>query len=170
VNADAQKADHPVARTWAKGKNGTDLIPSDIHLLVGLLKMCSLVNRPMDMGVASHHGLSLNELRVMMCLSGEGVLAGHEISDLMSIPPMNVSRALVQLLEKGWVEPVVDESNRRRKPVRISGAGWEAYRAMTPDIRAVADQLLDPLGPDDRAAMGKAMTLLIGQMENFGNS
>jgi DNA-binding MarR family transcriptional regulator len=67
---------------------------ANVELLVQLLKLSSLINRPMEDGVAEVKGIALNELKIMMCLGGEGALAGHDITEIMAISPMNVSRAL----------------------------------------------------------------------------
>jgi len=138
---------------------------TEVPLLVRLLKFASLINRPMLDGVADVHQLSLNELRVMMSLGGEGEIAGHELARVMAMPPMNVSRALAALLDRGWVEPVRDEANRRRKPYRLSEAGWLAYRAMTPQVRGVADYLVDCLAPAERKTLEKLMEKLIVRVE-----
>ena len=49
----------------------------EIDLLVWMLKFASLISRPMRDGVADPAGLSANELRLLMALSGEGESAGH---------------------------------------------------------------------------------------------
>jgi DNA-binding MarR family transcriptional regulator len=70
----------------------------EVELLVQLLKLSSFINGPMQDGVASPNNLALNELKITLCLGGEGALAGHDIADIMGIAPMNVSRSLSSLL------------------------------------------------------------------------
>lgn len=144
-----------------------DTAESAVDLLIQLLKLSSLISGPMDDGVAAPNGIAINELRIIMCLGGEGALAGHEISELMAIPPMNVSRALASLLDRGWLEPVADPANRRRKPVRLSGAGWKAYRAMTPDVRGVADALLSDLRKTERDVLARATAKILARLEDW---
>lgn len=136
-----------------------------VDQLVQLLKLASMISRPMQDGVAAPNQVSVNELSIMMCLGGEGELAGHDISDKMAIPPMNVSRSLASLLERGWIEPASDLSNRRRKPVRLSAAGWEAYAAMTPDTAKVAAHLLGALNARERDALARIVDKIIDQVE-----
>ena len=142
-------------------------IGTNVQLLVQLLKQASLITRPMVEVVAEPNGVSPNELRIVMCLGGEGALAGHDISGIMGIPPMNVSRALASLLTRGWIEQLSDSANRRRKPVRLSACGWEAYRAMTPDVRIVADYLLGGLTANERAALARISDKLTARMEDW---
>jgi DNA-binding MarR family transcriptional regulator len=109
-------------------------VDPNVDLLIQLLKLASLINRPMQEGVAGPNEIGLNELKIVICLGGEGAMAGHDITELVAMPPMNVSRALAALVSRGWIEPAIDRANLRRKPFRLSAAGWAAYRAMTPDV------------------------------------
>ena len=77
---------------------------------------------------------------------------------------MNVSRALASLSERGWVEEVVDSSNRRRKPHRLSEEGWRAYRKMGPRIEDVATFLFSTLEPNERAGMSAVLDKLYDQV------
>lgn len=136
-------------------------------LLVQLLKLASMINRPMEDGVAAPNSLSLNELRIMMCLHGEGACAGHDITELMAIPPMNVSRAFATLTRRGWIEPAVDLANRRRRPVRLSPAGTSACLGMEHDIAVVARDLLGMLGGDEAANLGHMMDAVIARLTRW---
>jgi DNA-binding MarR family transcriptional regulator len=116
-------------------------------LLIRLLKLGSFINGPMKDGVCDPSGVSQIELKVMMALSGEGELAGHDLVEIMGVPAMNVSRALATLKQRGWIEDASDPENRRRRPVRLTRAGAAAYARLHPDIQAVADSLLGTLTP-----------------------
>jgi DNA-binding MarR family transcriptional regulator len=150
-----------------KSENLVVPIDTSLQLLVQLLKLSSLINRPMEDGVANVQAIALNELKIIMCLGGEGALAGHDITEIMAIPPMNVSRALATLIERGWVEPVVDPANRRRKPVQLSAAGWAAHRAMLPSVSNVSDYLLGRLTPNERATLLRLSTKVIDRMADW---
>jgi DNA-binding MarR family transcriptional regulator len=152
-----------------RGHNGILHKMSSDHVdhLVQLLKLSSLINGPMQDGVADPGQISLNELKIMMCLGGEGALAGHDITEIMAIPPMNVSRALANLRQRGWIEPVVDGANRRRKPVQLSAAGWNAYAAMLPDVAGVSDYLLSALTQSELKSFANAVGKIIARLEDW---
>jgi len=135
--------------------------------LIQLLKLATMISRPMQDAVANPNGLTMNELKIMMCLAGEGPCAGHDLTSLMGIPPMNVSRALASLAQRGWVEPAVDPANRRRKPVRLSELGRAMQDEMTADIGDVAHELLGTLGERDRAALDRITRVLIARMQRW---
>ncbi len=143
------------------GDASADGMPPEVALLVQLLKFATLLNRPMADAVATPEGVSPNELRVLMALGGERQAAGHALAELIGMQPMNVSRALAGLHARGWVEPVEDATNRRRKPFRLSAAGWQAHRAMTPEMKAVADFIFTDLSPAERGRLEKIADKLI---------
>ena len=140
-------------------------IEARVQLLVQLLKLSSLISRPMQEGVASANGLGLNEVKVIVCLGGEGALAGHELAEILAMTTMNASRALNALVERGWVEPEADPTNRRRKPYKLSALGWAGYRAMTPDVSTVAGQVLGNLTKSETAAFARIIDKIIGSVE-----
>jgi DNA-binding MarR family transcriptional regulator len=119
--------------------------PPQIEQLIRLLKLGSLINGPMKDGVCDPLDVSQLELKVMMALAGEGPLAGHDLVEIMGVPAMSVSRTIAALLERGWIEEVVDPENRRRKPVRLSVAGRAKFDSLTPALADVAAALVGGL-------------------------
>lgn len=132
-----------------------------VSFLVELLKLASLINGPMQDGVAAPNKLSLNELKIVLCLSGEGVLAGHAIAELLGMAPMNVSRALASLRKRGWIEAVSDPTSKRRKPYQLSVKGKQNQQALLPDIGGLASFLLSKLKVSEVMLMKKAASRII---------
>jgi DNA-binding MarR family transcriptional regulator len=83
---------------------------------------------------------------------------------------MNVSRALSQLHEKGWIELVRDSGNRRRRPFRISAKGWRSYNAMLPYFRSVSTRLFAALNKKDRTELQRLVDLLNDQLDNWSEA
>lgn len=126
-----------------------------VALLVGILKMGSFVNAPMKEGVCDPAGIGRAELKVMMALAGEGSMAGHDLTELMGVAPMNVSRAIASLRKRGWIEEAPDGANRRRKPVRLTAEGVQAYQTLAPSFSRVAQELLGVLTASERKAFAR---------------
>lgn len=141
----------------SKATKDPDPSEEEISLLVALLRISALISRPMRGMVADPAGISSNELRLLMALSGEGEAAGHELAEMMGMHPMNVSRALAALHDMGLVEVTTDPANRRRKPFRLSPAGKAAYGAMEGNIASAAGQLLGSLSASERRSLGKLL-------------
>ena len=133
-------------------------------LLIRLLKLGSFINAPMKDGVCDPSGISQIELKVLMALAGEGALAGHDLVEIMGVPAMNVSRALATLRDKGWIEDAQDPDNRRRRPVRLSAEGEEAYARTLPAAQQVAEDLLGNLSPRQRRDLAQLSDKVIANM------
>jgi DNA-binding MarR family transcriptional regulator len=132
--------------------------------LIRLLKLGSFINGPMKDGVCDPSGVSQIELKVMMALSGEGELAGHDLVEIMGLPAMNVSRALAALKSRGWIEEAADPVNRRRRPVRLSAAGRGASERLQPAVEQVAEALLGSLTARQRREFGAISDTIIAAM------
>ncbi len=147
--------------------NTAEVTEPRFEQLVRLLKLGSFVNGPMKDGVCDPSGISQIELKVMMALAGEGDLAGHDLVEIMGLPAMNVSRALVSLREKGWIEEASDPENRRRRPVRLSVAGAAEYERLHPAVEAVAEALLGGLSPAQQRQFAALSDKIIAAMTQW---
>ncbi|MDE2561450.1 MAG: winged helix-turn-helix transcriptional regulator [Sphingomonadales bacterium] len=136
-------------------------------LLVDLLKLASLINAPMREGVADPAGLSRTELQILLGLAGEGSLAGHDLSEVMGLAPMNVSRALAALSEQGMVEPDGDHAGRRRKPMQLSESGRAKVSEFLPDMDGVAGMLFAGLSDAERASLQRLVRKVIARMSDW---
>ncbi|MEZ5743290.1 MAG: MarR family winged helix-turn-helix transcriptional regulator [Sphingomonadaceae bacterium] len=154
----------------AKPEPGSDEAEVRLGLLIRLLKLGSFINTPMKEGVSDPAGVGTTELRVVMALAGEGALAGHDLVGIMGMPPMNVSRALASLRERGWIEYAPDPENRRRRPMVLTEAGHEAYTKMQGNLSAVADALVGGLGPRRQQQFAAIADELIDAMADWISS
>ena len=137
----------------------------DLANLVALLKLASLINRPMLEEVAEPAGLSLNDLRVLMSLAGEGSAAAHDLSELMGMHPMSVSRSVSILRETGTIDEVRDRENRRRKLLSLTEAGETRHRDLLPQAQQVALRLFAALSAGERRAAAGILAKLIKRLE-----
>ncbi|MCW3835625.1 MarR family winged helix-turn-helix transcriptional regulator [Sphingomonas canadensis] len=125
--------------------------PGEMSALMRLLKVASLIQKPIRDGASIPIGIAPNDLRILMALGGEGAMAGFELADRIGMLPMNVSRSLDALQKLGLVEPVADTRNRRRKPHQLTQAGWDRFRETEARIASLSDFLLGDLSAADRA-------------------
>lgn len=152
------------------GSNDSEIVAADaphVALLVKLLKLGTLVNGPMKEGVCDPAQVTQIELKVMMALTGEGALAGHDLVEIMGVPPMNVSRALATLRERGWIEDAVDPENRRRKPVRLSVTGIAKFESMAPSLETVGNALVGNLTAREARGFAKAADKVLNNMADW---
>lgn len=145
----------------------SDPAPDDLALLIRLLKLGSLINTPMIDGVCEPSGISPIELKVLIALTGEGDLAGHDLVEIMGMPAMTVSRALALLRGRGWIEDCADPENRRRKPVRLTEAGRDATDRLSPLLEATASALLGGLGKGEHQRLAQTADKLNDAMADW---
>lgn len=148
------------------GASALENVPaeSEVALLVDLLKLGTFIGGPMREGVADPMGMTTTDLRIVLALGGEGELAGHELSEIMGVAPMNVSRAITGLTKRGLVEPGLDRSNRRRKPVRLTDNGKRVFAETIPAMASVGADLFKGVPPRDREAFRRVAATVLGRI------
>lgn len=150
--------------------NGDTADGSSLGLMIRLLKLGSFINTPMKEAVCDPADVTPTELKVMMALAGEGALAGHDLVGIMGMPPMNVSRAIATLKERGWVQDAHDPENRRRRPVALTMEGEDAYRAIEGQIDALASSLLAGVGKRQAQAFSATADTVIDALAEWTSS
>lgn len=146
----------------------TPTFEGDVALLVDLLKLGTFIGTPMREGVADPLDLTTTDLRIVLALGGEGELAGHDLSEIMGVPPMNVSRAIAVLTERGLVEPGRNRTNRRRKPVRLTEAGEALFAQTVPAMERVGADLFKGVPQRDRDAFRRVAASVLERIGRWG--
>lgn len=141
----------------------------DVAVLVDLLKLATFIGGPMREGVADPMGITATDLRIVLALGGEGELAGHELSEIMGVAPMNVSRTINGLMERGLVEPGLDRSNRRRKPVRLTAEGERLFGDTIPAMAVVGADLFKGVPQRDRDAFRRVAAAVLARIARWGD-
>jgi DNA-binding MarR family transcriptional regulator len=131
-----------------------------VELLIELLKVATRIARPMRDDVADPEEVSTTELRIILALGGEGNLAGHELSELMAMQPMNISRALATLAGLGLIEQIDNSANKRRKPFQLTKNGRNKYQSMTRRMAHVSEFVFESLDADEMRAIGPILAKL----------
>ncbi|TNE39313.1 MAG: MarR family transcriptional regulator [Sphingomonadales bacterium] len=142
-------------------KDELPVISSNLNLHIQMLKLTTLISQPMREWVAKPHDLSIEDIKIMICLGDQGELTGRELSDLLAIQPMAASRAIAALMEKGWLKRKTDRKDRRRRPVSLTPDGLDAYRAIIPSMAALADKLYGSFNGRERDFLYSAITSIL---------
>mgnify|MGYP002735268940 CR=1 FL=1 len=159
----------PVAANESRPESTVDLaVDGEVALLVDLLKLGTFIGTPMREGVADPLGLTTTDLRIVLALGGEGELAGHDLSEIMGVPPMNVSRAIAALTQRGLVEPGSNRRNRRRKPVRLTAAGEDLFAQTIPAMARVGADLFKGVPVRDREAFRRVAAAVLSRIGRWG--
>ena len=139
----------------------------DLAGLIGLLKLASLINRPMLLEVAGPLNLSLNDLRLVMRLGGEGAIASHELALDLGMHPMAVSRSVSILRDLKAVIETRDPTNRRRKILSLSPEGLRLFSTIMPATALVANKLFADLTPSERDNGDSSLIALVNRLTHW---
>jgi len=146
-----QRRDRPLAND-----DGTLMSPS-LALQVEFLKLATLITRPMREIVAVPNGLSIDDIKIMLCLGDRGALTGREISDLVALSTMAASRSIAHLDELGWLVRHQETRDKRRRPVALSQRGLKAHRSILASISKVADMVFGGFSQLEQIALANAL-------------
>lgn len=108
----------------------------------------------------TEYGIGILEWRIILVLCGEAPLEISQIADRVAMDRGGCSRSIAALEERGLLERVRHDADRRRSPVRLTAAGRRLGGKLTAFARACSDELLSALAPDERAAMVQGLNRL----------
>lgn len=143
-------------RRLPAGDDGTPMSPT-LALQVEFLKLATLITRPMREIVAVPNGLSIDDIKIMLCLGDQGALTGREISDLVALSTMAASRSIAHLDELGWLIRREETRDKRRRPVALSEKGLKAHRSILASISKVADMVFGGFSQLEQFALATAL-------------
>jgi len=139
-------------------------------LQIQFLKLATMVTRPMREFVAIPNNLTIDHIKLLLCLGDRGALTGREIADLVALSTMSISRAIAYLEELGWVERQVDPSDKRRRPVALSARGLEGHASIMPMIGQLADLIFGDFSRLEQVALYEAMVRIEQRLTMIGSA
>ena len=110
--------------------------------------------------VSTKWRISSQDASVLVHLDRETGLSPRELADHLGVAPSTLSAAIARLSELGYLTSKPNETDRRRRELRLTTRGAEAI-ASTSVLNAERVQaLLDKLKPDERKAAVRGLSLL----------
>jgi len=110
-----------------------------------LLAVTMLLNRSLSAELRRHeHGLTPMHVGLLMKIeAGEFIMS--DLAQHLSVRLPTISKSIKLLVERGWVERVIPEENRRQTIVRLTPDGRRALAAMRQRAESHVTKLLEPL-------------------------
>lgn len=114
----------------------------------------------------SRRGLgTLGQPMILFLLTDKGregrIAAQKELSDAMHVSPATVAVSLKSLEREGYVEKLADETDQRRKAVRLTPKGEAAIQRCVQVFEAVDQSMFEGFRPEEtRQACGYLMRML----------
>lgn len=140
-----------------KASRAAGPITSTLALQIQFLKIATLISKPMRELVAQPNGLTIDDIKIILCLGDRGALTGREVSDLVALNTMAASRAIAHLDEVGWLVRQEDARDKRRRPVALSAKGREGHGSIMPPIARVADLIFGEFSELEQMALFDAL-------------
>jgi DNA-binding MarR family transcriptional regulator len=109
-------------------------------------------------------GLQIPEWRIMMALPANQPCSSHDLCILTAMDAARVSRAQRRLEDLQLISVIRDKVDRRRLVVRLSAKGIEEVLRLRTAARDAESDLLDALGPEDRAQLKTALGNIYEQL------
>lgn len=105
-------------------------------------------------GLRHGHGYLIQRLLV-------GPATASEVADELGVSQQAVSKAVKELVALGHVEPVPDDTDGRRRPVRLTTQGRRAVGTARTARREVDRRIRDALGDDAFARTSAALVVAL---------
>ncbi|WP_433600954.1 MarR family winged helix-turn-helix transcriptional regulator [Nocardia sp. CA-135953] len=136
------------------------LPPSLLGLETYLLSRVGKVARGRFADRLAAHGLRLWHVAVLAALADFGPHAQRDLGIRLDIDPSDVAKIVDELASSGQVERTRDPADRRRMSVRITRTGRALLRALEREARQVREEILAPLGEEERIALSDMLLRL----------
>ena len=121
----------------------------------------------------SRRGLgTLGQPMILFLLKDKGregrIAAQKELSDAMHVSPATVAVSLKSLEREGYVEKLADETDQRRKAVRLTPKGEAAIQRCVQVFEAVDQSMFEGFRPEEtRQACGYLMRMLHNLLHSY---
>ncbi|MFF6838741.1 MarR family winged helix-turn-helix transcriptional regulator [Streptomyces tanashiensis] len=101
----------------------------------------------------AERGLRLWDMAVLAALSDFGPHAQRDLVVRLGVDPSDMAKVVDQLATGGYVERARDPEDRRRVSVSLAPAGRDLLAELDAEARALQDELLAPLDPEERTRL-----------------
>jgi len=147
----------------------TEQMPPVFQNVMKLTRLGVQLSRPFFHSYASDHDISLTEWRVLVVLHLRPGSVASDVSQFTGVHPMNVSRAIKNLEKNGRLISEPDETNQRRKLLKLTPTGKALYAELYPSSEKQAERLFEALSPAEGALFGELLDRLLERTDSIMN-
>ncbi len=130
-----------------------------IDKILELKKRCNFSNE-----IGKAFNLTLGEVECISTIAGHGSLSSKHLSTLMELSPSRGSRIVSRLMQKGLIQGLPDEHDRRCISLTLSEAGELCYRKILEEKRLCEERILNELDDNQRKTVAAGLDLLLSVM------
>lgn len=114
---------------------------------------------------ADAFGLSIPEWRCMAMVGRHAPIAATAIAERTAMDKVKVSRAVASLLAKGLIRRSAHPGDRRLSLLAFTAKGRRVYEQIVPLARRTEAELMEVLGPADRAALSAMLARIAARVQ-----
>ncbi|MGH3353304.1 MAG: MarR family winged helix-turn-helix transcriptional regulator [Nocardioides sp.] len=131
-----------------------------------LMMGMTLLNDRLDADLRAGFDLSLPEYEVMVRLSeNDGAMRMAQLADSLAHSRSRITHTITRMERAGLVERRSSTDDGRGRVAALSDRGFELLREAAPiHVKGVRDYLIDLVGEDDFAALGRVMNTVSDQL------
>ncbi len=119
---------------------------------------------PLYAEVLERFGVSRPGFVILFSLSHEEGLVARDICRVTGLPKNSISRAVTELETKGLIARNTDTTDKRAKPLHLTGEGKAMVAEIVPLFAARQAAMLSPLTADEAADLDRLMGKIIAAM------
>ena len=118
--------------------------------------------------LSEHFGITRPEFVILYCLKHMPGLVAQDICRVTGQPKNSISRAVSDLLNKGYVQRETDPEDKRAKPLNLTKSGWTVLGQVAPIVKARQDAMRAALTEDELAQFDQLIRKVVFAMPNWG--
>lgn len=116
------------------------------------------VGRELSLVYAARLGIDVPQWRVLATLASSGPSKAHDIVSSTRTHKSTISRAVKQLVERGWIESRASPEDGRAKRLALTELGRRQVERLVPLVLEFERTLLQRLGRQAGTALDKGLT------------
>jgi len=112
-----------------------------------------------------YEDMSASQIHILMELNTFGQLSGSELADRLQLDKSTISRSTSLLLDKGWINVDISESDGRSKNYALTSSGLDRVRLSNIRAHRIVFRALSQLPKEDQESVMKGLTLYGNALE-----
>lgn len=122
---------------------------------------------PVYRQLGEKYGIARPEFVILYCLEHMPGLVAQDICRVTGQPKNSISRAVSDLLQKGYVRRGTDPDDKRAKPLTLTDAGWAMLEQVSPIVQARQDAMRAALTDDELAQFDTLIRKMVFAMPDW---
>ncbi|SNC64116.1 DNA-binding transcriptional regulator, MarR family [Kytococcus aerolatus] len=134
---------------------GHEPLPADLLLACARRVRRGMIQALEPVGLTPHHA------RALGTLDREGPMRLGTLATALHVVPRSVTDVVDRLVADGWATRIPDPHDRRAQVIETTPAGHELAQRVAEARRVAGEELLAPLGPEERAELVRLLGMLL---------